>query len=273
MLFSSTKPLQLLQLCIAACVGACRPMAIRIQECITVTGGGADKFPWIIKPEAIKTVENIKFVKLSKVDTGFARFVSNTTSLRNMDFLHTMVHKRTDATCGLTGCSQGPALFEDAPEMPRRVKLRKKADAAALIEPDTIVTLAMPAIVDNDVEQAAASSIKVLANTDEKSCVWMELTDTALSYIRCALRASQVQEEEAPKREKFGKGINFRADRNVFIAARMKDGEITKKAFKFEKGGDDEEKKKALGRAKAWADGESDDELCAHGAAAAAGME
>lgn len=234
---------------------------VRIQQSTLVTGGGADKHPWVVKPDCITTVENKQFVKLSKTDTGFMRFVlgSKRTDYSSVGYLKTLGRIRSDATLKLCGSNQGAQLFDEEATLPRRAKSRKRAEAAASIDDSKVVTADMDDIIVDGELQAAACQIQMLPNIDPKACVWLELDAASLMYVRAALLASKTESEgEEKKKDSLPDGVRFRADRKVYLATRMRDGKRTSKTFKINDIDDDDEKAKALNDAKAWVDGESD---------------
>ena len=105
--------------------------SFRIQECLMVTGGDIDKLPWVIKPDSYKKVEDITFVKFSKVDTGFARFACGKGDLRNMDFLNSMMQMRSNAT--LKKAEGDQQLFDDGnADDSRRVKKTEEDPGCSL---------------------------------------------------------------------------------------------------------------------------------------------
>ena len=240
-------------------------MAITIEQRVLITGGGApQKHPWMVKPDTIKSVGGTQFVKLSKVDYGFARFVqgAQAKSFKNMGFLHDLAKKRCDATMGLTAPKQPQLFDDDAGELSRRCKKLKKTEAAAQMDTDTIVTLSMPAIATDDGLHAAACELKVLASLNEQAAVWLELSEAALGYVRVGLlaSASTAANEGDTKYMKIADGVRFHSGRNAFIASRNRDDHVSTKTFKVAKPFGDDEKQVALDKAKAWAAGESDTE-------------
>ena len=104
-----------------------------IQECVTVTGGDIEKLPWIIKPDSYKKVEDTLFVKLSKVDIGFAMFACGKGDLSNIECLNYMLQMRYNATLKHARVDQHPVDHGSADDLGRANQF-KHTQAATLFD-------------------------------------------------------------------------------------------------------------------------------------------
>ena len=146
------------------------PVSIEMRVC--VTGGALGSIPWILSE--IETVDGVQYVRLSKLETGFSRFVfggyrQRDNSLTDSGWLDILRGYRNKAQ---TPPARDNPMF--AGMKSRRTPRRRPAARS--------VELELPPIADHDGVRCRA-----LTSSNPRSSVSVELKANVLSYVRAAI--------------------------------------------------------------------------------------
>lgn len=136
-------------------------------------GGALGSVPWIV-PE-IELVDGIEYVKLTKLDTGFERFVlggyrQGQNSMKDVTWLDTLRVLRNKAQ--LPKKDTNP-MFAD-------MKVRRTP--VKQVVSTTFVELQLPPLQTHEAVQ-----FRVLTTSNPRACASVELRSDVLSYIRAAI--------------------------------------------------------------------------------------
>lgn len=254
-------------LCFAVAMADDEP---KVEVCrrICVIGGGCKSQPWIM--HAVENLEGFEFAKLSRRDTGFARFVSGVPKWdRHMMWLDDLRAKRTEASILTTDVTSAASLFD--PLANTAARKRRKLEAAEKLargELPPFVTVMLPSFQGVGGVVVQALEAKVKTDLSVSAVVSIEITAINLEYVRQAMLASQ--EKEEPKgRAVVNDAVRWRGDRKAWIATREVDGKRISKTFKPKDPEDDDDKARCKEAAKLWVLASSSEELGADAADAA----
>lgn len=233
---------------------------VEICRRICVTGGGCKSQPWIF--QAVENLEGFEFGKLSRRDTGFARFVCGVPKWeRHMLWLDDLRAKRTEASIMAADAGAAASLFD--PLSNPAARKRRKVEAAEKLargELPPFVTVKLPSFQGVDGVVVQALEAKVKTDLAVSAVVSMEITASNLEYVRQAMLACQ--EAEEPKvRAVVNDAVRWRGDRKAWIATREADGKRISKTFKPKDPEDDDEKGRCKDAAKMWALAGSSEEV------------
>ena len=238
--------------------------ACTIHRAFVVKGGGCKRDGWVITDSEL--IDGTDFIKLSRLDTGFCRFVAGTSkAMRDMKFLEMLRWMRTQASMELGKPVQdGEALFDAAEaQSTKNEKRHFKQSTKATHERGELsltCTVTLPQVETDDGATIASREARVRTCLDPKANVAIELKSDVLDHIRALLLKSE--QPTSRKRRKSGEatGVRFRPERKGCLAVRQKDGKTAYKTFRVSAEADEIEKAEIAERAQRWVEGEDQED-------------
>ena len=220
---------------------------IAIKRCILISGGSCKLQPWCLT--SVETVQGCEFVRLSKSDNGFARFVAGSgKGIRHMVYLSTIRQLRTEAT--LRCLSEG-SLFDSIPTKAAKSHHKRRCvEAQSRGELPQVVDVEMPPIATHGVP---AMTMRMLSCIDINAAPSIELTPDNLHYVRMGMLSSTAE----VRSQSVSKGVRWDSKRKAYIAKRNDaEGKVKYKTFRPDDVEDEVDCASAQEHATRWADGD-----------------
>jgi hypothetical protein len=211
----------------------------------------------------VETIHGIDFVRLTKRDGNFCSFLGayegrsrSKEWVTSSEFLDKLRQLRTEAS--MRECLGGTTVLFDDPAASGRAKRRaRNADKEHREdEAPCFVVIHLPAFNTAEGHAVDAIDLKVKADVDLRSCVSVELSETALLYVREAMRAAHHEDEERKRAVASGEQVRWRWDRRAWMAWRGKRPDTQWRQFLVKDEDNEILKGEAKARALLWAAGE-----------------
>ena len=147
---------------------------VSIQPAICLQSGKVMK-PWV--PAHLKEIDGLKFVKLSKAELGFCKFITGKSSraVLSMNFLHELQKKRTETTyANALEAINGPSLFDNTILNTQvRQKVRKAANNTPEVVPPRVHAI-MPTLTVPGGSKVPSVTLQLLSSLNARDAVWVE---------------------------------------------------------------------------------------------------
>jgi hypothetical protein len=222
--------------------------SVAVTRCVSVTGGHADKTPWVISN--FESINGVEYIPLSMRDSGFNRFVAGAGSRgicgKSGDFLTKLRELRATATH--VGKSESDALFTPTAAAIKKQRLMSR-EASKRGELPATVEIEAPGFVSDGV-QVEPMKLIVKSSLHVSDMLWVQATGPVLEYIKAGVR-SQLGQERVGNTIDHNRGIRWKKNRCCWFATRKEDGKCVYKTFRPE-GDDETNKQHALRLAREW---------------------
>jgi len=166
--------------------------SVAVTRCVSVTGGHADKTPWVISN--FESINGVEYIPLSMRDSGFNRFVAGAGSRgicgKSGDFLTKLRELRATATH--VGKSESDALFTPTAAAIKKQRLMSR-EASKRGELPATVEIEAPGFVSDGV-QVEPMKLIVKSSLHVSDMLWVQATGPVLEYIKAGVRSQLGQE-------------------------------------------------------------------------------
>lgn len=207
------------------------PASVSIKRVMCVSSSDS-KASWNI--DQVTMIDGEEFVKLVKNDRGFRKWICDTIHDKReyyqMTFLQELGKLRTEATMKDCINAQSTGLFDDPAPTQKAAKRAKLAFRRRGDEMPSMIELELPAFVAASGCAVPSTKMKVAADLKANANVVVELSTSALSYVKEAMRNSIAGAQN--REHRTGDGVHWRAERSSWRAARKDDGQRKYRQFK-----------------------------------------
>ena len=240
--------------------------ACTIQRAFVVNGGGCKRDGWVVTDSEL--IDGTDFIKLSRLDTGFARFVcGNPKGMRDMKFLEQLRWLRTEASMklGKFESEDSESLFDTSADETKATKKQKKHQMQTSKamqdrgELPLVCTVTLPEVQVDDGVVIASKIAKVKTCLDPKALVAIEFRSDILDHIRALLLHSEAPSSRKRVKISGSSGVRWWPKSGYLACRKNDDDKLVYKTFRVADDADELTKAEVAQKAQRWVDGDEQD--------------